>query len=837
MGRIRDEMKRRIMTSKPMQQKVQQNRPRFSPLTLAIHAALLGMAVAVAAPAARAQSAAAGSEASRSYRIEAGPLGEALVQFAAQSGVRLSFDATTLAGQSSPGLQGSYSVKGGFARLLGGSGYVLQELGDGSYALQARRDQSSLPAVTVTAQGEGSATEGSGSYTATGPSATATRMGLSLRETPQSVTVITRQQMDDQALTNVSEVLEKTTGITVGRNDSERFTFYSRGYQIENFQFDGIPNTMDAANQYTTSLADSAIYDRVEIVRGATGLLTGAGYPSAVVNLVRKKPTREFAASVEAGAGSWGRRRLVADVSTPINEAGTVRGRVVAAGQNSDSFTDHYSRDTRNAYAIVEADLTPHTLLSLGVDYMETRADGASFGHIPLFYSDGSPTNFPRSWNPAARWAYWNNSSSNVFATLKHDIGGGWKIDLAASHLSQRRDAVFGTAYYGTVDRATGAGISMLSGTNPSQAQTDAFSATLTGNFPLLGRTHDLSVGANYSRQNRDAQNYNTTFTAIDNYFAWNGNVARPAAEKYEDWKIRIVEKGLSLATRLRPTDALSVILGARASWYDLLDKSTAVDTGLTTVANDLHVKRKITPYAGVVYDINKQWSAYASVTDIFNPQTYYKDAGGGALPPLTGRAHEVGIKAELLDRKLNASLALFHIRQNNAPQYVDVNPATGEEIYVPISGVTSRGVEMELSGSITPAWNLFAGYTFRTSSAPAQPDAVLSAVNTNQPKHLFKLGTSYRLPDDWSRWTVGGNLTWQSDTYFQQSSAPYYRADQPSYAVVGLMAHYEFSRKLSATLHINNLLDKTYMPGLGSYGTGMYGDPRNVLLTMKYAF
>lgn len=818
------------------------SRPAMAPIAKALHAALLGMAFTVAMPSASAQNAtAADSAATRSYRIGAGSLGDVLVQFAAQSGVRLSFDPTALASQSSPGLQGNYSVKDGFSRLLGGSGYALQELGDGSYALQARpvaRDQSTLPAVTVTALSDNNGTtEGSGSYTATGPSSSATRLGLSLRETPQSVTVITRQQMDDQGLTNVSSVLEQTTGVTVGRNDSERYTFYSRGFQIENFQFDGVPNTMDTANQYTTSLGDSAIYDRVEVVRGATGLLTGAGNPSAVVNLVRKKPTKEFAASVEAGVGSWNRRRLVADISTPINEAGTVRGRVVAAGQNSDSFTDYYSRNTRNLYAIVEADLTPQTLLSLGVDYMETKATGTSFGHLPLFYTDGSRTNFPRSWNPAARWAYWNNRSTNTFATLKHDFGGGWKLDLSASHLSQRRDVVFGTAYYGEVDRATGAGIRMLSGALPTQAETDAFNASLSGNYQLFGRKHDVVAGLTYSRQNRDAQNYISTFTNIDNYFNWNGDVAQPVAVKSGDRNILIVEKGVSLATRLRPTDDLSVILGARASWYDMLDKTTAVSTGLTSVDNDLRVNRKITPYAGLVYDINAQWSAYASVTDIFNPQTYYKGEGGSPLPPLTGRAHEVGIKAELLDRKLNASLALFHIKQNNAAQYVGVNETTFEEIYMPVSGITSRGVEAELSGSITPAWNMYGGYTYRTSSAPAQPDAVLSAVNTNQPRHLFKFGSTYRLSGVLAGLSLGGNVTWQSSTYYQQSAEPYYRADQPSYAVVGLMAHYAFSRQLSATLNINNLFDKTYMPGLGSYGTGMYGDPRNVLLTMKYTF
>ena len=189
----------------------------------------------------------------------------------------------------------------------------------------------------------------------------------------------------------------------------------------------------------------------------------------------------------------------------------------------------------------------------------------------------------------------------------------------------------------------------------------------------------------------------------------------------------------------------------------------------------------------------------------------------------------------ELFDRKLNASVALFHIHQNNAPQYVGVSGS--EEVYTAIDGVTSRGLEAELSGSLTPGWNVYGSYTYRTSKAAEQPDVVTNAVNTNQPRHLLKLGTSYQLPGEWSRWTVGGNATWQSETYYQQTASPYWRANQPSYAVVGLMVRYAFNRHLTASLNVNNVFDKTYMPGLGSYGTGVYGAPRNALLTVKYVF
>ncbi|CAM4089664.1 Ligand-gated channel [Comamonas aquatilis] len=781
----------------------------------------------------------------RSYDIPAGTLDAALRSAAGQAGVALIFTPEQTVGRNSAGLRGSYSVEGVFAALLKGSDWQAVRQSGGGWALRrvpqvsqagAAAGETEMAPVTVTAAAERPVVA-EGAYTPTGPVTTATRMGLTLRETPQSVSVVTRQLMDDMALTAVPDVLEKTPGITVGRNDSERYTFYSRGFTIENFQFDGVPNTMDSANQYTTSLADSAIYERVEVVKGATGLLTGAGNPSAVVNLVRKKPTKDFAASVELGAGSWNRYRSTVDVSGSLNATGSVRGRVVVAGQNAESNVNYYSRDTRNFYAIVEADLTPNTLLSLGFDYMQSKADGSTFGHLPLFYSDGSRTDFSRSVNPAARWSYWNNDSRNLFANLKHDFGGGWVLDASASHLTQSRDVVYGAAYNGTVNRLTGAGIRMIAGTIPTQTDANTFNAALSGKFQLLGRTHDVMLGAGYSRQHRAAQMSNTVWTNIPNYFAWDGNIAQPAFTRTSDRDIVVLEKGLSAATRLRPTEDLSVILGARASWYDMMDTTTVLATGKSSVGNDLQVNRKITPYAGLVYDLSPQWSLYGSVTNIFNPQTYYKDAGGNPLSPLTGLSKEVGVKGELLDGQLNASVALFHIKQKNAAQYQGLNGASGEEIYTAIDGITSRGLEAELSGSIAPGWSVFGGYTYRTSKAPAQPDVVTPAVNTNQPRHLLKLGTTYRLRGDWSRWTVGGNLTWQSQTYYQQPGAPYWRATQPSYAVAGLMARYELDKHWSMSINVNNLFDKTYMPGLGSYGSGVYGDPRNVLVTARYRF
>jgi len=199
-----------------------------------------------------------------------------------------------------------------------------------------------------------------------------TKLQLTPRDVPQSVSVITQQRMQDQQLQTVNDVLNNTTGITSNLIDSERTYYFSRGFTLSNFTFDGIPTSVGDAWNYGDAASDTAIYDRIEIVRGATGLMTGAGSPAASVNMVRKHAdSKEFTGTLNASYGSWNKQRYVADISTPLNASGSVRGRVVAGYQNQDSWLDRYSKNTKFFYGAVDADITDNTTVSLGYDYQD----------------------------------------------------------------------------------------------------------------------------------------------------------------------------------------------------------------------------------------------------------------------------------------------------------------------------------------------------------------------------------------------------------------------------------------------------------------------------------
>ena len=332
-----------------------------STLSLAIQAAMLGALTVGTSTLVWAETSVNQHTISTQVNIAAGSLDQVLAQFAGLSGVQISYDPALVAGKKSAGLKGQYGFEQGIAELLKGTGLKLAKRADGAWTIEQHqnqaRDMGQLKPIDVNAQGSVNrdanavqlpvinvTAENENSYTVKNTS-TATKMNLSIRETPQSISVVTRQRMNDQNLTNITDVLEQTPGVTISRDASERRNIYSRGREITKYQFDGLTTHVENITQnMTQNLTDMSIYDRIEVVRGATGLMTGAGDVSGMVNMVRKKPTKEFQASLEGSVGRWDDYRGSVDVSGPLVESGKLRARLVGAKQDNDSFTDYYSQ-------------------------------------------------------------------------------------------------------------------------------------------------------------------------------------------------------------------------------------------------------------------------------------------------------------------------------------------------------------------------------------------------------------------------------------------------------------------------------------------------------------
>lgn len=758
------------------------------------------------------------------YAIPAGPLGKALTQFGVQAGVTISFDTEQARHLTSSGLNGSYTVEDGLARLLANSGMHAERQSNGGYILVANAEQSALQlgATQVTTNQLGTVTEGTGSYTP-GTIATATRLVLTPRETPQSISVVTRQAMDDFGLNSIDDVMRHTPGITVSTYDSERTNYYSRGFSINTFQYDGIPTLRDAQYSAGQTLTDMALYDRIEVLKGATGLLTGAGGVGGTLNLIRKKPTADFQGSIELGAGSWDNYRSQIDVSGPLTEAGNIRGRAVAAYNDKHSFLDHYSRKTSVFYGILEADLDEDTLLTVGADYQDSDPKGSSWtGSRMIFDAEGKELDLPRSFNNGPKWGSWAQYTRTAFATLEHSFSNGW---VAKGQYNHQINAYH--APLGALSQDSGNQSSLFARKYVGETTSDSLDAYATGPFALFGREHELVLGQSVAISTWKNKAYNALFASGTNsadFYTWDGDIPEPAWVKYRDFDQTTRQTGSYLTSRFSVTDEMHLLLGARLANYQVTGNSKSKESG------------KVVPYAGLTYDLNDNFTAYTSYTEIFQPQTDYRDRNDKMLEPDEGKNYEVGIKGEFFNGALNTSLAYFEVHETNRPE-LDTSPGAALINDSPYYGTKSKtkGYEAEISGELATGWQLQAGYTHKIAR-----DDNGKKIATWEPEDQINLYTTYKLTGSLDKLTLGGGARWQSEGWKSINNAGLRRSEvltQDAYWLVDLMARYQITENLSATLNVNNVFDKNYYTNIGFYDSAYPGDPRNMMVTTRWNF
>jgi len=689
------------------------------------------------------------------------------------------------------------------------------------------------PVTVVGSTGDSPSTEGSGAYG--GGSTTVFKGALSVRETPQPVTIVSRQLLDDRKLPDMHDVLQNVPGVTVDYTDSERVNYYSRGYQIDSLQVDGI-NIYQGGSNFIQP--DTAVLDRIEILRGSAGILRGSGNPSATVNLVRKRPTREFQASAALTAGSWDRRRAEADISGALNESGTVRGRIVAVADNKDFFQDARDEQRRVFYGVLEADLTDRTRLTASFQHSQLKATG-SWGGLPRDF-DGSPLDLGRSTYLGADWNRWNRWNQQAMLELEHRFDNEWQVKATAMNTRFRYfDGGFKQSY-----------ISRASTTNPylfnvttsvypdSASDQNAFALSANGPFELFGRKHHLTVGAESShvRTTSSSGYYNISPMTVDirdwdPYSSYPEPAGTAGGSYYEASNNRTKQQALYALSRISVTDPLSVLLGLRATWWDY----NVLDGGA-----QYSIDRELTPYGGIVYDINDYLSAYASYSEIFTPQEAY-NSSGALLDPVRGEDYELGIKGEFFNGRLNAALSLFRI--NNVGKAMDDASSPDPCLphynsgYCKVAGgkTRSQGWELEVSGAITPNWQIMAGYTNTQTKyvRDASDTNVGEPIRSADPRHLLRIFTTYRFSNGALQGlTIGGGVQAQSDFYATSRGIT---ARQPGFAIYNAMASYDINKNLSLQLNVNNIFDKVYYKKVDATGiSNYYGDPRNVMLTLS---
>lgn len=768
------------------------------------------------------------------FNISAKPIRQAINDIVRISGIDVVFPETAVASATGQPVRGSMTASQAISTLLAGSGLRHNFTSANTVAIfdlsqaelgSSGADSTILEAITV--QGQGAVTEGTGSYTAEWMK-TANGLALPQRKTPQSTSVITRRLIEDRGMTALRDVMENATGVTVNQAETDRLNFYSRGFEIDSYQYDGVPTTLDATYQYGDGMLDTVIYDHIEIVRGATGLMQNTGEPGASINFIRKRPADEFKGYVSGLAGTNSNYRTEMDVAGPLNSEGTVRGRIVGALQTREDTIDLYKQEKNVLFGIVEADIGDATTITVGANRQETDSTGTTWAGLPAFDSLGNLIDWPKGSTTGTPWSGWNTVATEGFLALDHTFENDWKARFAYNHAQNDFYAPL-IIMEGNPDPVTGLGVLGFTTLYDGDRKQDSLSGSLNGEFEAYDRTHEFVVGAFASRTSGRVIERKQVGSEhpIGNIFEWTGDYPEPEwKDEYNNVRDTATRQfGIYGAARLSLTDELSFIGGARINYWD---------GKLASYWENFDYKHSgvVTPYAGITYDLTDQHTLYASYTNIFKPQTY-QDVEGNYLQPAYGHNYEVGIKASLFDDRVNASFAVFQTDQKDVAEYVTWDMDHQRAVYRSIDGTTTRGFEFEVAGEVYDGLNLFAGFTHRDAQ-----DNDGNAVNTFQPRSSLKLGGTYRFPGEWEKLVIGGSMRWQSKTanvahYLDASQS----IEQESYAIFDAMLRYDFDDKTSLNLNVYNIADKRYFRTMGFYNSVFYGEGRSATLSLKRTF
>lgn len=654
-------------------------------------------------------------------------------------------------------------------------------------------------------------------------SASATGLKLTLSETPQSVSIVDIERIRNFQLNTANSLLDQVVGVNVERAETDRTEYNSRGFDITNFQIDGIGLPLSSGIQFGD--LDTVLFERVEAVRGADAMMTGIGNPSATINFVRKRPTATYQAHVSAQAGSWNDWRIEDDVSGPLDRAGKVTARVIVAHEESDSYLRYYHVNRGVAAGLLAWAPVEGIKFTAGYSRQRNEASGVLWGALPLLYSDGTQINLPRSTTTSAPWTFWNVTDETAFGEAVAQLSGDWSVRGVFTYrrIGERAKLLYA---YGAPDPETGVGVGGMSGIYPSIRKQYLWDGYASGPFTLFGRTHQLALGVSTGRaQLLEFEGYSLAsidYPPINNW----GKTIIPEPSYPEPTQQTDTTDHLTRiygAAHLDLAAPVKAVIGGSAIWLKTTGSSYDVDQA--------RKNSRFSPYAGLVIDLTRNVKIYGSYTDIFNPQSE-SDVNHRKLAPAHGTSMEAGLKTTWFGGRLYATASLFRGKQSGLASYLGTRD--GKDYYTGVD-TTAKGVEFEVAGHVTTNWTVNGGMTFLSIE-----DEDGAAARTFVPRRSFKLSTSYAVPA-WQNFNIGAQLRLQSGVRMEATSdygdiAGTVDIRQNSYAVIDLFVGVDPIERVHASVNLANVTNTKYLNSL-AWGQAYYAAPRSVRFTLSYDY
>ncbi|QEK94423.1 TonB-dependent siderophore receptor [Achromobacter insolitus] len=815
---------------------------------IAVLAAMWAGGLAAGMPQAWAQSASASGYAQHSYQIAAGSLADALTQFARSAGVVLSFDPALVRGRHSDGLQGAYSVGAGFARILAGSGLQARAQSGNTWTLvqvaAPAGDTPTLAPVTVSGMSDSAiATVG---YVAT-VSASATKTDTPLIETPQSISVVTREQITEQGAQTLNQVLRYTAGVATesrGATATRLDQFSVRGFSASTY-LDGLRvfGGRDALPQ-----VDAYRLERVDVLKGPASVMYGQGGPGGVVNQVSKRPLEETLREVEVQVGNYDYRRANFDFGGPVDDEGKFLYRLVGSGYMSDGQV----KDTKERRYFVSpaftwkpsGDTTLTVLTNFqhdpdmgsygSVSSMRTLLSAPDGIRLPADYYDGD-ANFEKS----------DRKSYSLGYVLDHRFNDTFKASqsLRWTRSEAKYRSVYGamTNNYGYTDNtyryqqrasiATDVDVGALTLDNNLQARFN------TGRF-----VHTALLGFDYQHVKTDTLSGFGTAPALDVLNPDNHqNIPTPAFSS--DATSKQYQTGLYFQDQIK-IDRLSVLLGGRYDWSRTVGETTALATGRVTPSS-LDAE-KFSGRLGVIYNFDNGVAPYFSYSESFEPQS---GTGWQNKPfkPIEGNQYEVGIKYQPPGSATLLSVAAFDIRRENMtttdPDPTHICGTAGGRCSIQAGELRTQGIELEAKTEPMRGLTLVAAYSLMDNEySKAYPNTAGLNLKGKTP-----VGVPSQQASAWARYQlqdgplagmgVGGGVRYIGSSYANETNT----LKVPSVTLFDLMLDYDLGRAspslkgMQVALNVQNLFDKEYIASCSGDSWCWYGYQRSIKASLRY--
>jgi len=815
-------------------------------LTTAIRAAMMCVALgAIALPVQlQAQEAAGTVGTARSYAIAAGPLGEALNQFARQAGITLAATPTQTAAAQSPGLQGSYSVDQALAILLGSSGLQAVSQDGSNYVLRASAGEAmSLPTTDIRGFALGNALGSMDGYNAT-HSQIATKTSTALLETSQSVSVVTRQQMDDQGSQTVSQAMRYTPGVlTNPYGATHRYDYVAmRGFNdgsVDNIYLDGLKSMGDSGT-YSTMQVDPYFLERVDILKGPSSVLYGRSSPGGLVALTSKKPLYEPYHQIQVTVGTQGQRGVGFDFSGPLDDDKRIAYRLTGLTDKSDTQFDH-AEEKRYALApTVSIDFSEDTSLTLQA-YLQHDPKGGYHGGVPAsgtlhqrngqriseHFFDGEPGVDGYSRNQQSFGYQFEHRFNDVFTARQNFRYLDSKVNMDQVYAYDWTPPTSNelTRYYSGGDERLHAFIV----DNMLQAE-----------FFTGAAKHTTLLGVDYQRRKTVVDWTSGSVAPLNGFNPAYGN---SAISYYSPTSyLRRLEQTGVYAQDLIELDKWRFSLGLRQDWVETSDENRLAETGRPAGTEISDRRTKLTGRAGVLYLLDNGIAPYLSYSESFNPNSY-SDSAGNPLAPTDGTQWEAGIKYQPPGTDNLFTASVFRIDQENL-----ASKLPQENFYRPIGAVRSQGLELEAHMQLTDNFKLLGSYTLTdieysksmvsTLSTATNPIENKGNSPTQAPKHMASLWGDYAFNDgalDGLR--LGAGVRYVGYSWADAENT----MKVPSYTLFDASVGYDLSKVgikgVDVRVNANNLTNESYIATCASLSFCYMGEERNVSATVSYAF